>query len=219
MSALAVVSKSQSIEVLSDAAFVYEEDGSVAHFGAKQFWNDRLGCLVANNGWMPPAEAFMDLANEACRSFDELVSASDDLWQEARRRVLGDEPDPTVFVIVFAGWSARRQALEAYDISSIDNRRGNPLSIYCIGPVDEAFEVTNSFVTRFGTRPDDFYPTRDGIPLMEKLRRYRRRFGEAFVPTVGGYVEHATIGRGGIDRRIIHHWPDRVGYPIELEAA
>jgi hypothetical protein len=67
--------------------------------------------------------------------------------------------------------------------------------------------------------PEAFDPERDGVPIFEAMRSMRLRLDETQPDTavghgVGGFVELVTITRDGVEREIIHRWPDRVGEKI-----
>lgn len=71
---------------------------------------------------------------------------------------------------------------------------------------------------------EDYDPEVDGLPALELMRREAcqidpRNAQSLMVHGVGGFVEHVSITRTGVERRIIREWPDEIGRTIQPEAS
>lgn len=219
MSGIIVVRQADAIHVVTDACTTRLEDGAVVAIGRKQTVT-RNRVLVAGMGLWPPCVRLARLADERGMTFDEVANALPDLWRESLATVPDWGKAVRCFAMV-AGWSQERQCLDVSTIETMGDGRDEVTNDYVIvyagAPTLSSRDVVDTFVRRFCAAPETFDAHRDGVEFMETLRRHHwHQFEQAKRPAVGGFVQHTVLTRTSVTSRIIHHWPDRLGLPIEI---
>lgn len=211
------------VDVLTDAAGTNAKDGTVAMIRHKQTIT-RAGVLVAGSGLWPPANHFVELANDL--TLDEIAAAAPELWTGATK-TLSAESKEIPHVVLVAGWSqderVRLHIMQggagATELLIDVAGDGLPPVAYVTAPDESACELVNTLAKRFGDERTPFDPVRDGVGIMQNLRRnYPKQFELAQRPAIGGSVQHGVVTRAGVEIRTIHMWPsDKVGQPIDPE--
>jgi hypothetical protein len=212
MSALIGVNNGSAIHVLTDAAVTRLEDGDVSELNFKQLCT-RSGAVVAAMGLWQPVLRFVMFADERTQTFDEIVAAAPELWDEARS-VVPARFKNVCHAALLAGWSRANARLEMHilhaDIDQYD--------VFVAGPADSdaCRGFLGAFTERFRKDPNAFDARRDGIEFIQEMRRLHPRTYElAQWAAVGGFVTHSVVTRDGLEASVIHEWPDRVGEFID----
>ena len=214
MSVVIGVKTGSAIHVLTDAAVTSLTDGVVSELNCKQL-RTRSGVVVAAIGLWPPTLRFVLLADERTQSFDELVAAAPEFWDEARS-IVPARLENAPHGVLLAGWSHVNERLEMHVLHA----EVAELDVFAAGPGDNEAcqECLAVFIELFRKDPHAFDARRDGIDLMQEMRRHhQRQFELAQRAVVGGFVTHAIITRDGVEARVIHEWPDKVGEFIDAE--
>jgi hypothetical protein len=229
VSAIIAVRASDAIHLLTDGATTASNDGRLVTVQSKQIAT-RTDVVIAGVGIWEPCLTFARLIDERRLTFDQLVPAIEELWNKARENL-----PPRAFEISFAtlvaGYSVERARLElrgAFSIAVGDTTASNPEKFLMLDDIDgyigvpsvEAREVIDPLTKRWGENPDEFDPRRDGVALMERLRREcPRPYERGRQPAVGGFVQLTTVRRDSISTSVIHQWPDRLWRVIDADAA
>ena len=218
MSALLGIRHSGAALIMTDAAFYDLRDGAIRAISSKQIITPN-GILIAGGGLHLVATRFARLA-AACANFDEAIRSAPELWAQATK----DAPEwskgmPCALIV--AGWSEERQRVEVDGFNTPDGgattQHFEDYTVIATGPNTEPLECVGEFVERFtdAAARDAFDPRRDGLALMEQLRRYPKKFEHGTQSAVGGFCQLSVVGRDGIGSMIIHHWRDLIGRPID----
>jgi hypothetical protein len=211
MSALIGVCATNAVHLLTDAAITYLRDGRLANIQSKQILLGNGAVVTGAGSYWVPVE-FAKLAAKLA-NFDEVREAAPEMWEKVRTS-LPDQDKKTVCVLSTAGWS-EKEARPWVEVFNADGRLG--FGVFAAGPNDEPIEPIARFVERFVDDPDAFDPRRDGVGLMEDLRRYPRRYEQGTHPAVGGFVQHTAVTRDGSATQVLHNWSDLIGQHISLD--
>jgi hypothetical protein len=225
MSALVMVCKSDRVELLSDAALYDPTSGIVGAIHSKLAPLPELNCVMTGRGAIPVMWITAYVAGLSSTSFDDVVANFDAIRTDAATYNNGSVPieEWTNTDIGLVGWSESRNRPEGY----VALARGLPQIGLCAGslhPCDVGVfasgsaEVADAFVASVRENPDAFDAETDGVAVMELIRREVRPLtdeSDSLVGhCVGGFVEQATVTRGGVSVRTIHEWRDEIGRPI-----
>jgi hypothetical protein len=213
MSALLAVCGTRALHIMSDAAATQASDGIVGALRCKQIVLPN-GTLLASYTFNEPLVRFAELASQ-CADLDEVLASMRDLWEQARA-VLGPCKDKRCGVLL-AGWSAKAGRLRMDVIVTEGGYRylWADVSAFGCGPAQPMPDFLHAFNERFAAEPDAFSPRRDGLPIMERLRRESPRdYDSGRHSVVGGYVQISTLTRDYFRAGILRHWPDEVGRNI-----
>jgi hypothetical protein len=212
MSALVGVNAGNAIHVLTDGAVASLKDGVVSEIHCKQLCL-RTGAVVAAMGLWQPVLRLAMLADERTQSFDELVAAAPELWDEVKS-ALPARYKNVLYAALVAGWSHTNERLEMHVLHS----EVAEYDVFAAGPSDSAacYECIGGFIERFSADPSAFEARRDGIDFIQEMRRHHpRKFELEPRAAVGGFVTHTIITRNGVEASVIHEWPDQVGEFID----
>jgi hypothetical protein len=225
VSALAAVRTAKAIHVFSDGAATSVCDdatyGQMMEVRSKQ--RVANGVVFACCHYLAPTIRFAELAAEQCAGYDDVVQSDRRLFAEALQTP-GSWQDEFCGVF-YAGWSDRAKRL-AMSMTYSDPRTCHrqfwheyDMPAMAVGPAPPARNLGEAFVKRFTDNPDSFDPRRDGLALIEAMRRHCRCEDEGrSYYAIGGYLQHTTITRDEITTAIIHHWPDELGERIDPKA-
>jgi hypothetical protein len=212
VSALAIVCKSDSVEILTDSLVVSVDDGSVVALSSKQAFVG-TGGVIAHVGWALPGALFAAAFEDRCPDFDELVDHAPDTWRELDAKMRADFPsdcfrhDPYFYMVAIAGWSHKRGRSEAYKLCS-DSFGAIDQTIITFGGGPDCFTNQAEFIRRFNPQREQFDARRDGLLLFEAMRSAPLMLGGGPCRTVGGSVQHTVVNATGIQDAIIHTWDD-----------
>lgn len=226
MTAIMAVWKSDSIDILSDGAWVRPNDGTLLAICSKQLLlrhpdTDAVIAVIASSGAASMILEFNTRAN-GMRSFDGLIAAAPTLWREVMAstppptlHIRGDDgsvPEtPIVSAMALAGYSERDGRLMLYDLRSDIAPDGQPQAIVSA----PGLVLTDSEIEHFANNPDTFNAYADGLDFMHKARQRVYEFNSGqLCRMVGGYVQRTRLDRFGVWSEIIHRWPDQIGQPI-----
>lgn len=216
MSGLFAVCGSDAIHIVTDGAITGLDDGRIVGIAAKQSIL-RTGVVAAGTGVLGSLRCFASRAEERCKNFDELAEVAPELWKEALVTVR-PELKAVVCNLLYAGWSEKAQCL-SMDAIDGTGAHGIDQPAFAVGPNENCRDFLRAFVKRFVDDPDAFDPIRDGLEFMETLRRdCLHKYERATHPAVGGFVQHTEVTREAITTKIVRHWPDLGGRPIDIDA-
>jgi hypothetical protein len=216
MSVLIAVCGSQAIHVLTDAAGTQAHNGVVGAIRSKQIILPN-GVLLACYAIYDPFVRFAEIASQ-CHDFDALRQSANGMWEEART-VLGPFKDKRCGVLL-AGWSASAGGLRMTLLMTRDGYRYSwpDASAIGAGPAPTRGPLLDEFDQRFSNDPDAFHPRRDGLALVEGMRRqYLREHDEGLCPAIGGFCQLGVLTPATFKAGILRHWPDEVGRRISID--
>ena len=222
MSAIVGVCDRQKAHILTDAASTHAADGIVLDIARKHVIT-RKGVAIASAGVVDPCRTFGRLADRRTPSLDELVDAAPGLWAEAAATLPVGAND-SVSCLLFAGWSDKRARVEMWVMETSDDGSAVKLgkedsAIYVAGPSESSREASDPWIECIAKNLGAFDPDRDGVELMEALRRHPRALQQGSRPVVGGFIQHTQVAPTETISAIVHHWPgDRVGQVIDIDA-
>jgi hypothetical protein len=216
MSALLAVCGSKAIHVLTDACGTEPHDGVVGAIHSKQIILPNsvlVGCHSLYDSFVRFAE-FASMRAD----FDAVRQASSMLWESARA-VLGPWRDKRCGVLI-GGWSKSAGRLRMDMMVTEGDRRllWPDVSAIGSGPAAPMPDFLEEFNERFSADPGAFSPRRDGLLIVERLRRESlRSFDGAMRSVVGGYCQLSTLTPTTFKSRVLRFWPDEVGRHIRLD--
>lgn len=230
MSAFLSVVKRGSIEVIADG-IGFDEGGIVREMKSKiESLGDMPG-VVVGRGHLVVLRTFAEVARTNCRTFDDVIANYTAIMMEVVRigfaslgkRLANHE-------IFLAGWSEAHDRPETYwegmhrAWEGADGFLRDGGAAFWAGPL----QGKDAFLARFGDgdgylnpeRLETFNAETDGLNALETMRQEKVPLvigdpNSVVGHGVGGFAEHVTVTRTGVDRRIIRVWPDEVGRRIE----
>ena len=217
MSALVAVCDSARAHILTDATSMFPtRDTIVSAIGEKQT-HLKNGTAVATIGFSGLGIRFSRLAQERATDFDAMVALAPEMFAEDRTNCVAPSKELPC-AIVFAGWSEKRGRMKLHVVYSLKEGHAQfseNVQAWAGQPGqagDASYALASDFMKRFNPKPAAFDVQRDGVALIEQMRR---GFSP---PSIGGFVRHTLVTRAGLQTEVVHCWPkDRVGHPIDVD--
>ncbi len=233
MSSIVVIQQTDAVHFITDGAS-YDHNGVVVRIGSKVEELPRSNCIVAlrGGGW---AASALHFALHLLDSFDAIIDALPNLMPFMLAkfdglRAASVHPLERHFEVTVAGWSERMdrfaagvvltfEPFDCADETGISHMAGYqqfmpflPGQCYTAPPADVQAAIGRELMTQEDV--DAIDPLLDGFHIHEWQRIQGGLYAGQVAYIIGGFAELTTVRKDGIERRIIHEWPDVIGRKI-----
>lgn len=209
--------------MLTDAS-MYTAQGVIMGFGQKAVAIPTIRAAIASRG-VQKVTALLAMELSLFPSFDALLENAEFAlrrYHEQNLLALSGYGKQDINIVVI-GWSEEADAPKGFCFDSTSDTF-EVFEDYMAGPVPDDEENYNLLTIKCRPKADvpvwAFDPIKHGIPYMEAQRRMKIRISDLMdepISIVGGNILLTEITREGVSQRVIHHWNDQIGEPIEPE--
>jgi hypothetical protein len=239
MTAIAAVKRADGLYLMADGAH-YSGTGKLLKVSPKIILFPQASAALAGRGASMVLQGLLSLQLENIESFDQLLEFLP-MGLKVATKMAG--PIATLGMggsrseIVVAGWSKERDRPEIWVMGNQPMKTRGPDNTIIDTPAYEAIEwetpylgqmpeeeLCKEFAFGLPEDPANFDPTMHGFNWFQAMRRSTAKpkneveeayFGGAKgLHLCGGFLQLATVYKIGVDSRILHHWPDKVGEKI-----
>jgi hypothetical protein len=228
MTAINTIRQSHAVHILSDGAFCNDQ-GTILEIGPNVFPLPHLSAAVALRGATHFLPFLVYRLCRDCTSFEELLSKVVRTALEVYASfpmmlgTLGFGNVTPDFDLVVAGWSAKRNRPESYIVAAPRQQpqATPPWSLIDLPEILIAPSITELQIHAaqwsVPKSAEAFNPAEDGLKLLQAQRARRPTLNVEPKPHyVGGFIQLTTISDAGVDTKILHRWPDKVGERLPL---
>lgn len=218
MTATAIFASPDAVTILSDSAS-HDGDWIVREFGSKQLIRPaaRWAMTAAGPGAVLDAMAAM-LGH--MMTLDAVVTSLADAGHDLHRELSAANPafpHGPEFVVVVGGFLANgvgsawiMTSQTAYGLEAFV-----PINVRAFARPEASTEQLAALGIDDTGAQERLGPVEFGRRLIIAMRRTGFDADGRRVSNIGGYVEATTITVGGVETRIVHRWPDRLGEMID----
>jgi hypothetical protein len=214
MTATNVIVQRDSVHLVTDGAAI-DPTGRLAHLLHKVTPIPHLNAAVAVRGTRNMASVVVDAISSGASSYDDLQKRIVDILRgtiDPIRPIWEAKFGRSVMQadVIVAGWSGAGP--HAYMLATGDHH-GAQLAAWT------PLEISGTFFTPTDTQlAADFarlqleFDDNAAVELVTRQRAIARQVSTKKMPCgVGAFVQLCTVHETGIETRILHRWPDRVG--------